>query len=222
MFDMSNDSMRSGSSGSSKDFLQLLKYSLGVRALDAKPLIEIQAGVLFDKIDEVALDALLRHDDVDAAAALFGEVLFEQLAVLEIDRHMGLSRRVVAHGVVLLERLPHERAGVERVAEVFPEELAFADNFALAHGKERERELPALAVIAERVDVFVRHNHHLLLLPELLYGAQLVAVARGRLEAQLVGGARHALLEVGFEVRRLALKQRLHVAHGFVVLFERA
>src|SRR6185503_5000921 len=158
----------------------------------ANSLIEMHPRVLLDEVNQISLDSALWREDMNSAAALQSEVFFEQLAILEINRHINLAGRVVARRVVLLERLADEHRGIKRIGDVFPVELAFADDLSFAHREKRKRNKRRFSIVAEDVDVIARDDHHLLLLAEFLNRLELIAIARSSFVPQLIRSLVHS------------------------------
>ncbi len=78
---------------------------------DAEALVVGLLGVLADEVDEGALFAALRGEDLDAAVGAFGEQLGEDGAVGEVDGDQDGARDVVLVEVELLEQGREERCG---------------------------------------------------------------------------------------------------------------
>src|SRR5207237_1928770 len=73
--------------------LHLFKHAFHVGLQDAKALFESELGIFLNEIDHVALFAALRREDMDAAAPSLTENLFQQLEIVQVDRHVDLARQ---------------------------------------------------------------------------------------------------------------------------------
>ena len=101
--------------------------------------------------------------------------------------------------------------------QVFPEELAAVDNFACSHVKQVHREHSIFVVVAEDVRIVAFHAGHALLLLQLLYRGDQVAILRGALVLLRGGGFFHALPQRADQVGLAAFQEKLHVAHRFLI-----
>ena len=105
-----------------------------------------------------------------------------------------------------------------RLGQIFPEEFAAVDDFAVAHVEEIDGQAAVFKVVAKDVGVVVvlRRGDALLFL-ELVHGGELVAQARGGFELLGFGGGHHACGEGALELGVAALKKKLRVANGLLV-----
>ncbi len=102
--------------------------------------------------------------------------------------------------------------------QVFPEEFAAVDDFAVAHVEEIHSQAAVLEVIAEDVGVVVElGGGDALLFLELVHGGELVAQARGGFELLGLGGGHHARGEGALQLGVAALEKKLRVADGLLV-----
>ena len=121
-------------------------------------------------------------------------------------------------GASLGSVMPSVPPSFQQFGQVFPEELAAVDDFAVAHVEEIDGEAAVLKVITEDVGVVVElGGGDALFLLELVHGGELVAQAGGGLELLGFGGGHHARGECALELGVAAFEKELRVADGLLV-----
>src|SRR5436190_7143566 len=137
-----------------------------------------------------------RIEDLDAAAASFGQGLFQNSAVLEILRNVYLKRHVIRR-VILRQDRTEERRRVERiiVGQVLPKEFAAADDSAFAHREKLEGEPLFFAIVADDIDVALGGRRHFLRFAKSENGLVQITILGGDLVFALLGKLPHSLFE---------------------------
>ena len=149
MCEMSKHSMRVGGSGRREQILQALPESPSTDGFSTrKRASKLCFALVSDQRQHGLLLAALRRVDLDAPAALFGQVLLQIVAVLEVHRHMNQAGNVLLIEVDLLQQRFEERWRIE-LELVLPEELAPVDDVAVAQVEQVDRDQRRLGVVGE-------------------------------------------------------------------------
>ena len=199
-----------GRPGQGEPLADLLQARLHVLAR-ARFLLERVRRVFHRHPQEAHFLAALRLQQRDATAALFGQQLLETARGLDRCRHQDFVRHEAAARVVL----GHERRDqlVIRQAHVLEPERSHADHAPAAHQQHREFDLVGVARVAEHILIDVRDLRDALCLLRGFDGAQLIAVRRGQLVAQLDRGLIHRVAQVMHEFVVAAFEEESDAAH---------
>ena len=129
MFEMSNDSIRSGkydsSSSSCSSSSTFCESGFSTRKRCSKAIF----AFVSTSSTRCAFLAAFRVEYPDAAAAAFRQQLFENGAVLKILRHVDLERNVIGR-IILRQDLAEKLRRIECIVlgQVFPKKFAAADD----------------------------------------------------------------------------------------------
>ena len=178
------------------------------------------------EIDETALLAALRHEDLHTASCARRQVLFDGLAFVGLRRRVNFRWRA-AQLVELLDRRGQHFAvarGGNRPAETFPlllcPQLDALDDAPAAHLKDLHGDPRGPALQAEDVAVSELGGRHLLLpIVERLHGAHRVAQLRRFFVPFTVGRGEHPRPQRLHELFVLAFEEQLrHVDRARVLV----
>ena len=153
-------------------------------------------------------------------APLFGQELFQFVAIFEVGRNVNDRRNVGLLQIDLLQQRCEEFGCLE-IGLIFPEELAAVDDLAVAEVEQIDRDQRRLGVVGEDVDVLAFRRRDLLFLLHLFDGSDQVAQAGGLLEAHLERRLLHALAQFVGQIAQTAFQEQPDVANGAGVGFVR-
>ena len=196
-------------------------HRLLVGLLDARGLVgEVFGRIALGHRDDVALRAALRQEELHLRALLLlGQPALKQCLLRFGDGHrqQDLARHEGGAMVVLREE-GGEDVGVALLLTALQEEVLAADHLARADEEDLHADADLRAREADGVLV-ARARDDVLLLRDLLDGAQLVPEACRRLEVKGFGRLLHADFELALDVRRAPLEEEQHGAdHRRIVL----
>ncbi len=114
---MSKHSMRRGSFRHAQSILQRFLNRLGIRLHHPEALIVRLLGVVAGKIEQRALIAALRHQDVNARCRGLSAICSESssssvLAIFEVHRNVDIARNVWLSDIKLVEERGEESPGL--------------------------------------------------------------------------------------------------------------
>ena len=182
------------------------------------PALEALGGVPGRHLEQVGLRAALGREELHLPSAPIREHLGERPGSLDLERQEHLLRSRVLLVVEGEERGERLLGGELLVAErIGPRVLQLAT----AHGEDRHHQLRALAVEPEHVAIGLVGHEDALLLQAALHRHQLIADARGVLEALGAGGLLHAPAEPLDELALPALQELDRVLHRLPVVLRR-
>ena len=93
-----------------------------------------------------------------------------------------------------------------------------ADHLALAHVGNLDEHVIALARVGNQVLVVAAVHEHLLPVGDALDGLQLIAISRGILEVEMVGGTPHATLELPDDNVGASFHEQRHLTDARLVV----
>ncbi len=199
MCEMSKLSIRLGGSGRPSADSQRVGNGLGAWLQHAETLHEGMLGVLFHELQERVFLSALRVQNFDAMPGRFGQDVFEQRAIFEIDGCVNVARQITGFEIELLQQGRQKLRGIE-LAEIFPIEVAPINDSPAAQVEQIHGHLRRFGVPGEDVGVVAFGRGDLLALFHFSERAQQIAIAAGLLVALLLRGALHALLQTAREI----------------------
>ena len=168
-------------------------------------------GVVFDQIQKGPLASALRGEDFHFVAGSFGQRLFQQFAIFEIDGHVNRFRQIFRFQIKLLQQRRNEFVGIE-ILQVFPVKFTAIDHAATTQVKQICGNQRRLRIVSQNIGVIALRGGDALPLLDILQRAQQIAIGGGLLEKFLLGRGGHAFFQALDQIVAAAFKKQPRIA----------